>query len=345
MAQASTVGEAHDRSASHPSGPLAIVKALVKEVTGDDVPGMAAAVAYHAIFSLPALIIVVIALAGVINQFTGVDLDGQLTETIENNAPESTKDILTSLVKNAVTQVGGGAASFGLLASILVALWAGSGGVGALTKAFNRAYDVSDTRSFPHKKGLDIGLTVILGLVGNLGFLLWVFGGDIGHWIADWLGLGDAFNWIWNISRWPLSVAIIIFMMMLLYWIAPNVPQRFRAVWPGAIAATVLWFALLSGFSLYLNVASPGSAYGALSGLLIFLLLLYFSSIIFIVGAELNAVLIHYRRQEGPFAVPGSDEASPTGARQSAPLTELALGAATTVVLVLIGTLGRRGQS
>ncbi len=336
------------------NGVVPIAKELVSEITDDDVPGLAAEVAYHAIFSIPALIVVLITLAAVIDNFAEVDLADRLQTMITDNAPESLEEMLSEMVSSTIEQVGGGAASIGLATALLIALWSGSNAVAVLVKAFNRAYDAVETRSFPRMKLAAVGLTIMMGLVVNLALALWVFGGQIGSWLADEFSMGSTFDWAWNLSRIPVGILVIVMMLGMLYYFGPTIKQQFRWVLPGAVFSTVAWGILVLGFSLYLQFASPGSAYGALSGLIVFLFFLYLTGLIFLVGAELNAVLArrydhHYRQAiaEGDVDVDIDDVAGivsqPAAAREPATAGTLAVGAAATVGIVVASILGRRG--
>ncbi len=335
-------------------GVIAISKEFFKEITADDVPGLAAQVAYHAIFSIPALIVMLITLAAVVENASNIRLANRLSDLITENAPDSTQDILLALVDNAVDQVGGGAASVGLAISLLVAIWAGSNGVGALVKAFNIAYDATETRSFPRMKAMSILLTIALGVVIISAFVIWVFGGRIGSWAASELELGSTFDWAWNISRFPVGVLVIVLVLALLYYFGPTVQQKFRWVVPGAVFATVAWGILVFGFSVYMQVANPGSAYGALGGMIVFLFFLYLTSLIFLIGAELNAVLARrfdtrYRASliESNAAEQDSEETSTTATSRVATsepssLSALLIGLVTVLGIVLASVLGRR---
>ncbi len=333
-------------------GIVPIARELLGEVTSDDVPGLAAEVAYHAIFSIPALIVVLITLAAVIDNTANVDLAGRLRQTITDSAPASTQQILTALVDNAVAQVGGGTASVGLAGALLLALWAGSNAIGVLVKAFNRAYDSTESRSFPRKKLAAVLLTIAMGLVVNLALALWVFGGQIGSWIAKEFSMGSTFDWTWNMLRIPLGVVVVLLMLGMLYYVGPTVKQEFRSVLPGAVFSTVAWGALVFGFSLYLRFASPGSAYGALSGLIVFLFFLYLTAVIFLVGAELNALLarrydFRYRQAIAAGKVDsgaGGPRIFAQQARSGEPSSagSLVVGAVATIGIVLAAMLGRR---
>lgn len=268
-----------------------IAKQTFTQFQQDDVPEIAAGVAYHAIFAIPPLIALVIALAALLNQVANIPVADKLTELINDNAPDQTRQLLLDLVNGAVQQVSGGAALFGVLLTAAIALWSGSNGVSTVTKAFNRAYDVKEDRGFVKLKLLSIGLTLLVGVMVILAFAMLVFGKPIGDAIAGWLGLGRAFDIVWGIVQIVGPILFIMFVLALLYQFAPNVKQTFRWLSPGAIAATIGWIALLVGFRYYTTFANPGSAYGTVGSVVVLMFFLYVSSIIFITGAEVNAVL------------------------------------------------------
>jgi len=263
---------------------------LYAEVKDDKVTTLAAAFAYHTVFAIPALLILTVTIAALLNQATDIEVAERLRDVIRDRAPAETTDLLNSIVDNAIAKVGGGA-SLGMLLTALLALWSGSNAVGALIEAFNRAYDVDEGRPFLKKKLLTLGLTLLLALFVNLAFVLLVFGRRIGHWIADQAGLGSAFDVLWNLLRWPAAIAAVALMLAVLYYAGPNVEQSFRWASPGSVLATALWLLATAGFGLYLRVSNPGSAYGLVGSVLVLLFFLYVTGIVFLLGAELNALL------------------------------------------------------
>ncbi len=266
-------------------------KRFITEFQRDDLPGQAAEVAYHLIFAVPPLIILVVMAAALLNQYSHLAVVSSLHGFVDNHAPSSTIPVLDSVIDNAVGKVGGGAASIGAATTALIALWSGSNAVSSFMKAFNRAYDVDEARPFIKKKLLALGLTLALIVVIVLTFALFIFGRQIGVWIADKVGLGSAFSLAWSIGRWPAGVILVMLLLTFLYYLGPNVEQSFRWISVGSIAATLLWILAFFGFKLYLALSNPGSTYGAFGGLVVFLFFLYVTSLIFIIGAEINATL------------------------------------------------------
>ncbi|HAX24455.1 MAG TPA: hypothetical protein DCX80_05395, partial [Chloroflexi bacterium] len=236
------------------------------------------------------LIAFVIALAALLNQVANVPVADRLIQLINDNAPDQTRQLLLELVDGAIKQVSGGAALFGVLLTASIALWSGSNGVATVMKAFNRAYDVSEDRGFLKIKLISIGLTVVVGVLVVLAFVMLVFGRPIGDAITSRVGLDGAFNTVWSVVQIVGPILFIMLVLALLFNFAPNVKQTFRLISPGSIVSTVLWIVVLFGFRYYAMLANPGSAYGTVGSVVVLMFFLYLSSIIFITGAVVNAV-------------------------------------------------------
>ncbi len=287
----STHTKSEDRLSVNRSGFICLGKRLFAEFQKDKVTTLAAAVAYHTVFALPAVIILVVMAAAVVNKATDVAVTDNLQRLINDHAPESTRQLLTEQVNSAIANVDGGGLSIGILVTAVIALWSGSNAVSSLLEAFNLTYGVAETRSFIRRKLTTLGLTLLLAFSINLAFALLVFGERIGSWLADRIGAGGAFDLLWNLGRWPVAVIAVAVFLALLYYLGPNVEQSFRWVSAGSLLATVLWLIATAGFGLYLRFSNPATAYGVVGSVLVLLFFLYITAIIFILGAELNALL------------------------------------------------------
>lgn len=269
--------------------PIAV--ALFHRFQRDNTTGLAAQVAYNLIFSIPPFLVFLIAIAALVDRFTGAPVSESLRTAITNHAPANTKPLLDAVVKNAVAQVGGKAATIGAIVTIVLALWSASGAIGTLVQAFNSAYEVKQSRSFISSNLINLGLTMLFVVVIVVAFVLFIFGQRIGLLLAGHLGLGSVFTTAWNIARWPAGIILFLFLLALLYYWGPDIKQSFRWVSPGSLIATTLWILAILGFKLYLSLSNPGSGYGAFGSVMVFLFFLYLSAIIFILGAQINAVL------------------------------------------------------
>jgi membrane protein len=291
-------------------------KELYAKIKADKVTTLAAAFAYYTVFAIPALIILSVTIAALLNDATTVPVTEHLRTFIQDRAPADTKDLLNSIVDNAIAKVGSGV-SVGALFAAVLALWSGSNAISALIESFNTAYDVEEDRSFIRKKGLTLGLTLLLTLFVNVAFVLLVFGRRIGQWIADQAGLGSAFNVVWNVLRWPVAIAAVILILSILYYAGPNVEQSFRWISPGSIAATILWLLATAAVGIYLTFSNPGSAYGVVGSVLVLLFFLYITGIVFLVGVELNALLGRRYDPETVQDLAAKPEAEPAVRRQA----------------------------
>ena len=141
-----------------------------------------------------------------------------------------------------------------------------------------------------------------------------VLTGGLAQKVGNIIGLGNTAVDVWNIAKWPVLLLVVSFMFALLYWAAPNVKQPgFRWVSPGGILAVVGWLIASAAFAFYVgNFGSYNKTYGALGGVIVFLVWLWISNIVILLGAEFNAELERGRAIEGgmrpedrePFAEP-----------------------------------------
>jgi membrane protein len=159
-----------------------------------------------------------------------------------------------------------------------------------------------------------VGLTIVLLLLLVITTLAVVLTGGIAEKVGDLVGLGSTAVTVWNIAKWPVLILVVSFMFALLYWAAPNVKQPgFRWVSPGGILAVIGWLIASAAFAFYVsNFSSYNKTYGALGGVIVFLVWLWISNIVILLGAEFNAELERGRAIEGgmrpedrePFAEP-----------------------------------------
>ena len=271
---------------------------LYGELKRDRVTTLAVAIAYNTVFALPAVILLTVMAAAVVNQVTGIAVTDHLRDLVRDHAPASTRQLLDDQVDNTIANVDGGGLSIGILVAATIALWSGSNAVGSLLNAFNLAYGVEETRSYKRKKLMTMGLTLALAIAVNLAFALLVFGHLMGEWWAAWVGAGSLFNIPWNLARWLAAVAVVGSFLSLLDYFGPDVRQSFRWITPGGALGTIPWLIATAGFGLCLRLSNPGSAHGVVGGVLVLLFFLYVSAIIFIAGAELNALLAGHKDKD-----------------------------------------------
>ncbi len=266
---------------------LAVFKRTGKQFIADDCMGLGQQVAFS---SLLAFLPTVILLIGLFGLFGNGAFDS-LEHFASAVAPHDVIDVIDLAKKDAVRNKSGSAIAFAL--GIVAALWAATGASNALMKAVNRAYDRIETRPFWKQRLIALTLVIATGLVLAGVFLLIVFGGDLGDAIVRRSGLGGSFKVFWNIARWPIAFGAVLLFNALVYYLAPNLPQRsWRWLTPGSLVAALSWLVLSGLFALYTSYSSSYSrTYGSIAGVIVLLLWLYYSALAILFGAELNAQL------------------------------------------------------
>lgn len=267
---------------------LAVGKSAYKEYQQDDVPGLAAEMAYWIIFSTFPFFIFLATLAGLISQGLGVgDVLDTITKNLYSVLDANTAETIRGVLEK-VLSPDGGALTFGAIISAVLALNSASTATATMMKAFNRAYGVEETRNFIVSKLIAIGLTfaMVILLIGGALFL------TLGGKLAEWLDLGTAGAIALFIVRVVAAFVGVTLALSLLYWKGPNIRQRFQWITPGSIITTAVIFLFLILFSFYVRLFAAESfskTYGALAGVIIFLFFLRIVSTIILLGAEYNA--------------------------------------------------------
>jgi len=285
-----------------------LIQQTFTEFSEDECPRLAAALAYYAVFSLPALLVLIVAVAGVFADQEQVS--GRLTSYFDETMGESGARQIQTILKHA-SQPGRG-----LVASLIgmVTLVAGATGVLLeLQTALNRAWGVEPD---PHHGGLKafvlkraLSLAMVLGiaflllvsLVGS--WLLSEFSGLVRQWAPDWMSQS-----LIHAIDVAASLAIITFLFAALLKYLPDVRLAWADVWAGAVLTSLLFVAGKFALGTYLAVSDPTSAFGAAGSLALVLLWIYYSAMIFFLGAEFTQVLAQSRGKR-PQPEPGAHKA------------------------------------
>ena len=274
-------GEAAKPTEIPARGWLQVVKRGWAEAKADQVPLLAAGVAFYGFLALfPSLIALVLIYGLVADPAQIASQIGQLTAAL----PEEASKIITDQLQLVSTQQS--RAGIGAVLAIALALWAASGGMSNLMTAISTAYDEEEKRSFIKKRGLALALTLgaIVFLIVMLG-LVAVF-----PVLADLIDNGVV-RVLLTIVRWVLIAVLVAAALAVLYRVAPDRDApKMRWVSVGAVVATVLWLLASAGFSLYVaNFSSYAKTYGALAGIVVMLMWLWITSYAILLAAEINA--------------------------------------------------------
>ena len=271
-----------------------VLKRTGKEFKEDNLTDWAAALTYYSVLAIFPALIVLVSVLGLV----GESATQPLIDNLGSVAPGPAKEIMTSALEN--LQGDRGAAGVLFVVGLLAALWSASGYVAAFMRASNSIYDMEEGRPVWKTLPVRVGLTLMLLFLLAITAIAVVLTGGIAQKVGDLIGLGSTAVDVWNIAKWPVLLLVVSFMFALLYWAAPNVKHPgFRWISPGGVLAVVAWLIASGAFALYVsNFGSYNKTYGALGGVVVFLVWLWISNIVILLGAEFNAELERERAIE-----------------------------------------------
>jgi membrane protein len=216
---------------------------------------------------------------------------------------------------------GSGTLSIGVIVGIVVALWSGMSGVKAMIDALNVIYEQTEGRGF-----FRYNLVALLFMLGGFGAFLFAIAAIIVLPLAlTSIGLGGLTATLMQILRWPALLVFLLFGLAVLYRYGPH---RIRARWQwvsvGSVFAALGWIGLSYVYSWYLShFANYNVTYGSLGAAVGLMMWLWISTIVVLLGAELNAEIEHQTARDTtvgddkPLGSRGATMADTVGERQA----------------------------
>ena len=271
-----------------------VARRTVREFKADNVTDWAAALTYYGILAIFPAVIALFSIVGLI----GHSATQPLINNLDKLAPGTAQQMFTSAIKGLANSRSGAGVLF--VVGILGALWSASGYVAAFMRASNAIYDIEEGRPFWMTAPVRLAVTIVMVLMLAASALAVVITGGLAGQVGKLLGIGGSAVQIWDIAKWPVLLIVVSLMFSILYWASPNVKQPgFRWISPGGVFAVAVWVIASGLFALYVaNFGSYNKTYGALAGVIIFLVWLWLSNVAILLGAEFNAELERARMIE-----------------------------------------------
>ncbi|ADK16956.1 YihY/virulence factor BrkB family protein [Clostridium autoethanogenum] len=267
------------------------LKEFIFRFIQDDVLALASQLAYSLLFSIFPFLVFFISLIGY-SDISSNDILLILSNVLPKNALE--------LIENTVIKTANSKNIELLCLSLILTLWALSGGFHAVIKGLNKAYDQRETRSIFKIYIISILCTLGVTLIILCTLLFLVFGQMIGSFLAFRLGLSEGFGFLWNILRYVIIFFGTILIFAAVYIFTPNVRLTWRKVLPGAVFSTIGIVIASMGFAFYVNnFGNYSKIYGSIGAVIILLTWLFILSTITILGGEFNSVL--FKREKNRF--------------------------------------------
>lgn len=275
-----------------------LVKALVPEIQRTKLGAFAGNLTYHGLFALFPFVAFLLSLLGI---FQARGLVNDLIDQARGVLPASAVTLLRDNVLGPVAARSDGGGAYGVAAVIglVVALYGVSGAMRSVMEAVHQMHEHDDTRGFVavylQSFLLAVGAAVLF--VGAL--VLVIAGTAIADAIADASGV-PGLGTVASVVRWPLLLFAVLVGFALIYRFALDPAARrsepkVKPITIGAVIAVVAWVIFSLAFNLYVSNFFNAGTYGALAGVAIFLLYLYFASFILLLGALIDHVVDVHR--------------------------------------------------
>lgn len=275
---------------AHLQEAVEIVSDAAQGWSDDNAPSMGAALAYYTLFSIAPLLLIVIAVAGLVfgEQAARGEVMDQLSGLVGIQGAMAVEDLLKRVNR---PEEGGWAAVIGT-----VVLLIGATSVFAeLQNSLNRIWKAPTVRSGPfwhglltlaRKRLLSLGLILGLGFLSMVSMVASAALAAASKWWTGWLG--EEFVLLAQILNGTLAYGLITVMFAVIYKWVPDVPVRWRDVWVGALITSALFSLGKMLIGLYIGRSGISSAYGAAASLVVMMLWVYYSTQVFLMGAELS---------------------------------------------------------
>jgi membrane protein len=292
---ADTAENGRKRSGRRPEGPaharkgslFQTLKRTLTEFSEDNLTDWAAALTYYGVLSMFPALIALVSIVGLV--FDPQEIIRTLTDIVGQLGPTTAIDTFRGPIEQVASSQS--TAGIALIFGVVVALWSGSGYVGAFMRASNVIYEVEEGRPIWKLRPLQMAVTLIMILLLAIAAISVIVTGPLASAVGSAIGLGDTAVTVWNIAKWPVLVVLVALMIALLYYSSPNAKLGgFKRVLPGALFAVVIWAIASALFAFYAaNFGSYNKTYGTLGGVVGFLVWLWITNVAILLGAELNA--------------------------------------------------------
>lgn len=259
------------------------MKELIYRFKNDDVLAMASMLAYSLLLSFFPFIIFLMTLAG----YSSLKAD-EVLSGIKEILPETAYQ----LVSKTAYEIFGRKNAHLLSFSLLFTIFSASGGFNAVIKGLNKAYNEKEDRSFIKVQFVSLLCTIGITLIIIITVLLLVFGELLSVSIAARWNYSLLYMFLWNFLRYIVILCSLVIIFALLYKYTPSRRLTFKKVMPGTVFASAGWIIVSLGFAFYVNnFGSYSKAYGSIGAVIVLLMWLFLTSIIIILGGEINAAL------------------------------------------------------
>lgn len=269
---------------------LKTLKSIIKSVVENDFFGMASEMGFMLTIGICPIILFLTAIFGYIGKHSFMN---PIFIFMQNVMPADALNIVNIVLREVFFFSRGG-----LLAIIgfAITLFLSTNTLAIVAKGLNRAYKVKETRNFIYSRLLALVMVFVHTLVLSLSITLIVFGRVIIKFLVTYLGMTEHLANIILFARWPVAFLTLFVMAYLSYYILPdlsgNEKLRRHSALPGSIFFCISWLIGSWLFSIYVNnLHTYNFVYGTIAGFAVMMMWLYYTSILILIGGEINSQL------------------------------------------------------
>ena len=207
-----------------------VLKRTVGTFRENHLTDWAAALTYYAVLSIFPALVVLVSILGLAGD--------SATQSVLDNLDELGPGPATDIVSGAIREISSsqGTAGIALVIGLAAALWSASGYIGAFSRAANVIYEVEEGRPFWKLRPLQLAMSLFLILLVAVSAIAVVVTGPLAEKVGELFALEGTVLTVWDLAKWPVIILIVLTMLGVLYYMAPNVRQRgFRWITPGGL--------------------------------------------------------------------------------------------------------------
>lgn len=268
--------------------PRAVLAGVGRRIGEHGLTDRAAALTYYAFLSLFPALIVAVALLGLFGDYP--ETYRSVVSTLRDAAPGTVVDTVDSALNDALQSRGTAGGLLGV--GVLLAFYSASSGTGAALRGIGAVYGAPRTTPWWRGYLARLELTVVVGALLAVAFVAMLLAGPLFSEIADEAGVRETVSEAITLIRWPIGVAALVGSALLLYRKGAGRPVSLAEIWPGAVAAGLLWVVASLGFNFYVaRFGSYDATYGSLGAVIVLLVWMWIGNLALLAGAALNVEL------------------------------------------------------
>lgn len=267
--------------------PKNIIRSLFFRYIDDEISAMSSQLAYSLLLSFFPFLILLLTVLG----YSSLKSDDVLA-MLNNILPNDVFKLIRKTVIEIVDKRRGGLLSI----SMITTIWTASNGFNAVIRGLNKAYDEREERSYWKVQLTSILCTLGLALIIIIAFTLLVFGEVGSNYFIKKFKYSPLIEYLIDFGRYFIGLILMLMVFNAVYKYTPSKRLTWKETFPGAVFTTVGWILTSIGFSYYVNhFGSYSKIYGSIGAIIALMSWLFISSVIILIGGEINATL-SYRK-------------------------------------------------